>query len=95
MWAESKFQDVVMRTVLGVAGLSVGALLALRPVWEWKTAPPSASQWALFGIGLIVWTFFGVAKPTRMRYMPPAVVSIPLAVFGIVRILVDGSVFQS
>jgi hypothetical protein len=93
MWAESKLQDLVMRVALAVAGLSVGTVLAVRPIWEWKTAPPSANAWALFGIGLIVWTIFGVAKPTLMRYLPPAAVSIPLAVFGIIRMLVTGSIF--
>ena len=84
VWSENRTQDAVMRIVLGVAGFGVGSVPAVRPVLDWKTPPRNVEWFALGGLVLIVWTIVGVIKPTPMRYLPPAVVSLPVAVFGLI-----------
>lgn len=86
--------DGLGRALLGAAGFTVGGfwlLVGLVEMLDWKGQLIDLDEIAwlplLGGIALIYWTALGVRKPTPIRFIPPAVVAVPLFVIGVVQTL--------
>lgn len=83
-----------MRALLGLAGFSVGKFwlgIGLLPAVNIFEAPlinlgDIDALPAVGGAVLVVWTFLGLTKATPLRFIPPAVVSFPLAAIGLFEI---------
>ncbi|MGH8949850.1 MAG: hypothetical protein ACRDX9_00345 [Acidimicrobiia bacterium] len=79
------------KVALGVAGGYVGMfwfLLGALPIIDlWHPALIDLTRADFIpligGLVLVVWSFLGAIRPTKLRFIPPAIVAFPIFMYGL------------